>query len=365
MWRGARARRDAGDPGFYTRAGRAFDAALRDGIPRAWRPGRRRHARGPAARLPRSSCGSGWRRGAWRPARPPAHRDRGRADRARPLRRRRAHDPAARGPEARPSRVRARVLLPRAARRPAGAVEAMRFAVSAGGSRGEHRLCGDAARRPRARARPRSRGARRPIACAARRSVLPPGPHRTRADRRGGRRPRPAAARLRRSTDRLPLTSSLVLLSEVEGALGRRGRAGRPCRAARSPDGCSRASRTLPDAEAVLFEANHGSPRRAVCARPACVERAPSIRSADALGWALTRAGRPRAGVAWARRALGRVAGSAVPAARRGRCAPLGPAWRGGALADGGGEGVGGAVAGVFAAARRRRDRDRVRLPSA
>jgi Flp pilus assembly protein TadD len=32
--------------------------------------------------------------------------------------------------------------------------------------------------------------------------------------------------------------------------------------------------------------------------------RAPSVRSADALGWALTRAGRPREGLDWARRAL-------------------------------------------------------------
>jgi Flp pilus assembly protein TadD len=31
---------------------------------------------------------------------------------------------------------------------------------------------------------------------------------------------------------------------------------------------------------------------------------APSVRSADALGWALTRAGRPGAGLRWARRAL-------------------------------------------------------------
>jgi hypothetical protein len=31
--------------------------------------------------------------------------------------------------------------------------------------------------------------------------------------------------------------------------------------------------------------------------------RAPSVRSADALGWALTRDGHPRAGVRWARRA--------------------------------------------------------------
>jgi hypothetical protein len=33
-------------------------------------------------------------------------------------------------------------------------------------------------------------------------------------------------------------------------------------------------------------------------------EAAPSVRSADALGWALTRAGRPREGLSFARRAL-------------------------------------------------------------
>jgi len=54
---------------------------------------------------------------------------------------------------------------------------------------------------------------------------------------------------------------------------------------------------------------------------------APSVRSADALGWALTRAGRPQAGLRWAHRALrlgSRDAGfrfhagmSALPAGRR------------------------------------------------
>src|SRR6185436_2278125 len=61
---------------------------------------------------------------------------------------------------------------------------------------------------------------------------------------------------------------------------------------------------TLPDAEAVLFEANHGSPARAVRLGRRVWRAAPSIRSADALGWAYTRAQRPRAGLGWARRAL-------------------------------------------------------------
>ena len=61
---------------------------------------------------------------------------------------------------------------------------------------------------------------------------------------------------------------------------------------------------TRPDAEAVLFEANHGSPARAVQLGRRVWQAAPSIRSADALGWALTRAGHARAGLAWPRRAL-------------------------------------------------------------
>ena len=58
------------------------------------------------------------------------------------------------------------------------------------------------------------------------------------------------------------------------------------------------------DAELALFEADHGAPRRAVALGRRAWAAAPSVRSADALGWALTRAGRPRAGLRWARRAL-------------------------------------------------------------
>src|SRR5207302_8498839 len=58
------------------------------------------------------------------------------------------------------------------------------------------------------------------------------------------------------------------------------------------------------DVDLALFEANHGSPARgAVLGRRAWAQ-APSVRSADALGWALTRDGHPAQGLAWARRAL-------------------------------------------------------------
>ena len=113
-----------------------------------------------------------------------------------------------------------------------------------------------------------------------------------------------AAARLRRGTDRLPLTSALTLLAEVERAAGHLRAARGDLAAARVQHALLGKSGTRPDAEAVLFEANHGSPGRAVRLGRRVWQAAPSIRSADALGWALTRASRPRAGAAWARRAL-------------------------------------------------------------
>ena len=65
-----------------------------------------------------------------------------------------------------------------------------------------------------------------------------------------------------------------------------------------------RAAGTRPDAELVTFEAGYGDPRTAVRLGRRLWAEAPSVRSADALGWALTRAGRPDEGLAWSRRAL-------------------------------------------------------------
>jgi tetratricopeptide (TPR) repeat protein len=124
-----------------------------------------------------------------------------------------------------------------------------------------------------------------------------------RADAAGGDLGR-AAVRLRRAASRLPLTSTLGLLAQVEGALGHPAAAAAALDTARAQQRLYRAAATAPDAEAVLFEADHGSPAAAVALGRRVWLAAPSVRSADALGWALTRARRPAAGYAFARRAV-------------------------------------------------------------
>jgi tetratricopeptide (TPR) repeat protein len=257
----------------------------------------------------------------------------------------------------------------------AGAVSAMRLAVSAGGSPESAAyvrvLLGDLELQ-----RGRVEAARLAYASALR--TLPEYPAGlvglARADAAGGSL-EAAAARLRRAAARLPLPRTLTLLAEVEGALSNERAAGAALAAARaqqalvsgggasgreasrsgaqpssrsgaqssSRSGAQSSSRSgaagsasrtavLPDAEAVLFAADHGSPAAAVRLGWRVWRAAPSVRSADALGWALTRAGRPRAGYAFARRALrlgsrdplfrlhagiaAREAGLALPAAR-------------------------------------------------
>jgi hypothetical protein len=58
------------------------------------------------------------------------------------------------------------------------------------------------------------------------------------------------------------------------------------------------------DVELAIFEADHGSPARGVRLARAAWAAAPSVRSADALGWALTRSGHRAEGLRWAHRAL-------------------------------------------------------------
>jgi tetratricopeptide (TPR) repeat protein len=186
-----------------------------------------------------------------------------------------------------------------------GAVEAMRLAVSAGAGAPENVayvqvLLGDLELQ-----RGRTRAARQAYISALR--SLPGYPAGlvglARADAADGDLGR-AAVRLRRASERLPLTATLVLLAEVERALGNDASAQGALAAAEAQQGLLSDRSVRPDAEAVLFAADFGSPARAVTLGRRVWRAAPSVRSADALGWALTRAGRPAQGYRFARPAL-------------------------------------------------------------
>jgi tetratricopeptide (TPR) repeat protein len=186
-----------------------------------------------------------------------------------------------------------------------GAVEAMRLAGSAGGGDAENVayvrvLLGDLELQ-------RGRVVAARLAYTAALRSLPGYPAGmvglARADAASGDLGR-AAARLRRASGRLPLTATLSLLAQVEQARGRDAAAASALDTARAQQRLYTAAATLPDAEAVLFEAAHGDPHRAIELGRQVWKRAPSIRSADALGWAYVRAGDAGAGAEWTQRAL-------------------------------------------------------------
>lgn len=113
-----------------------------------------------------------------------------------------------------------------------------------------------------------------------------------------------AIRRLRGVVARLPLPGYVILLGETQMAAGHRA-------AARRTFGIVRAEQRLlagagfnTDVDLATFEADHGDHARALKLARAAWRNAPGVRSADALGWALTCAGRPRQGLAWGRRAL-------------------------------------------------------------
>ncbi len=113
-----------------------------------------------------------------------------------------------------------------------------------------------------------------------------------------------AIARYRRLVARVPLPEHVIALGEAELAAGR-------TRAARDDFALVAVQQRLlgqngvnTDAELALFEATHGSPSQALELGRRAWTAAPSVRSADSLGWALTRAGRPDRGLAFAQRAL-------------------------------------------------------------
>ena len=113
-----------------------------------------------------------------------------------------------------------------------------------------------------------------------------------------------AIDRLRRVVQRLPLPGYVISLGEIELAAGRRAAGLRDLELVRAQERLQKAGGVIADAEIAIFEADHGDPQRAVRIAERAYAAAPSVRSADALGWALTRAGRPGEGLAYAERAL-------------------------------------------------------------
>ena len=115
----------------------------------------------------------------------------------------------------------------------------------------------------------------------------------------------PAAIRRYRGVvARLPLPEYVVGLGEAELAAGRSAAARRDLALVGIEERLLQANGVNTDVDLALYEASHGSPPRGVMLARRAYAAAPSVRSADALGWALTRAGRPAEGLPFAHRAL-------------------------------------------------------------
>jgi tetratricopeptide (TPR) repeat protein len=113
-----------------------------------------------------------------------------------------------------------------------------------------------------------------------------------------------AIRRWRPIVDRLPLPEYVVGLGEAELAAGRRADARRDLALVGAEQRLLASAGVNSDVELALYEADHGDRARGVVLARRAYASAPSVRSADALGWALSRAGRPEAGLRWAHRAL-------------------------------------------------------------
>jgi tetratricopeptide (TPR) repeat protein len=120
-----------------------------------------------------------------------------------------------------------------------------------------------------------------------------------------------AIDRLRDVVARLPLPEYAIALGEDELAAGRPAAGRRDLALIGAEERLLRANGVNTDVDLALYEASHGDAARAVALARRAWAQAPSVRAADAQGWALTRAGRARAGLRWARRAL--ALGSADP----------------------------------------------------
>lgn len=187
----------------------------------------------------------------------------------------------------------------------AGARKALALALAAGGEAPENVAYVQTLQGNLALARGRHAAARRAYRAALARApgYVPGLAGLARVDAASGRL-HEAIRRLRAVVERLPLPEYVVLLGETELAAGRRVAARRTFDLVRVQQRLLAGAGINTDVELSLFEAEHGSSARALTLARRSWARAPSVRSADTVGWALTRAGRPAEGYLWGRRAL-------------------------------------------------------------
>jgi tetratricopeptide (TPR) repeat protein len=117
-------------------------------------------------------------------------------------------------------------------------------------------------------------------------------------------RPRAALARWRRLSAAVPsphYAGDVVELSQLYGTPAETRRA--IARVNALDRGLVAAGADI-DGEAAVFEADYGSPRRALAMARRAYAEAPAVQRADALGWALTRTGRPAEAIRYAREAM-------------------------------------------------------------
>jgi tetratricopeptide (TPR) repeat protein len=117
-------------------------------------------------------------------------------------------------------------------------------------------------------------------------------------------RPRAALARWRRLSAAVPSPHYAADVVELSLAFGRRAEAARAIGRVRALDRRLAAAGANVASESAVFEADHGSPAKALAMARRAYAEAPSVQRADALGWALTRAGRPAEAIALAREAM-------------------------------------------------------------
>ena len=121
----------------------------------------------------------------------------------------------------------------------------------------------------------------------------------------------------REVVDRLPLPEYAIALGEAEEASGQRAAARRDYQLVDVEQKLLAQAGVNTDTELAVFDADHGDPAQAVVLARRAWANAPSVRSADALGWSLTRAGPAGGGTRLGSpRAEARLARSGLPLPR-------------------------------------------------